>query len=143
MTVNLKRYGLVYFGAVVAIVVLSFGIQFFSSISLPPLLTVMLPALCAAMFEGQKAADEDVPQLTGSEAWTQARRMTGVAMGITLIPVALLLFDEQTRVLFSAAPGLTLVLALFLLGFTLWANRFGLLQGYKARKKAKEKAGGS
>lgn len=146
MILNIKRYCLTLAGCIIGFTLLDFALEL-AGISLPVGMSVYLPPLIAAMFEGQRHARQDAAPLAKGEAWRVAGAMTLwaviVQIAFALISVAILTgMGGRTALapLSQLAPFVWAIIAFVLIGLTYLFNRLGLGLGLKSERKAQTRA---
>ncbi|MGB0900259.1 ABZJ_00895 family protein [Halocynthiibacter sp.] len=134
--INPIRYGLVYIATAFG---LGIGLEVLlrvTGIDLSSSATSIMPAMIAAMFEGQKRAQSDEGAFTNGEAWTAAMVMTVVALGITAILGFFMSFlPEWSRIFGSFSVGIWVLLVAISGIVSLLVNRFFLTLGFKNKRK--------
>lgn len=138
--VSLPRYALVYIGTAIGISLFLEALVRFVGIDVSSGGTSVIPAILAAMVEGQKRAAAGAELYTSSEAWTAAFLMTLVAMAIAVAAMFGLSFIAAWAELLAIISPEAWI---FILGFaglvTLGCNRFFLTMGYRNQRKVMEK----
>lgn len=134
---NIKRYALVYVSTMVGLTLFGIVLDWVFAFTLPSGLSTILPAMMAAMLEGQKRADSGALRLTPQQAWAAARKMTFIVFVVTAAMfLALVMIPPIGAVLLSLPPTILLGVLAVLMGITLLANRFFVTSGYDAQLKA-------
>jgi len=136
MTFNWQRYMAYYIGSLLAMIVIV-QILAMVGLNLQSSGLSLIPAMIAALVEGQKYAKANAGPLT--QPWKDALGMTGIAIGIILLMTAFVLASvPQIRAgLLNALPLFIGVLAAFciiLLGLTRLFYGMGARSVWKARK---------
>ena len=139
MTVNLRRYAMVYIVTLIVGAVLIAALRHFTGLDLATSSIPLLPAMFAAMYEGNKQAIEGAPAPKGKEAWIESARMTGIALGFNIL-LGLVVFASLMRGQLQMQPILWFLGFLALYG-ALWlvTNRIFLGMGYKNATSATKK----
>lgn len=142
MPINLGRYALVYFLAALGFAVLSGLLEAFTDLSGGGGAATVIPAMVAAVYEGQRWAQANGgPMPEKGALWRGAWRCTIAAAAVNLVTFVLLWMVPAIRELMQAIPFVFIaVLFVILLGVTLLINRFGLGLGIKSERKRQEKA---
>lgn len=140
-TLNWKRYVRAYFLTMIGLAVLSLVLDLLFQSTVPTGISIVLPTIMAAMFEGQKRAEAGLAAYSGAEAWSAAAYATMIVGVITVLTLALLLvFLESSRMAFGSFSMVTWVIVFSVLMFvTLLTNRIFLTMGYKNQRKALDK----
>jgi hypothetical protein len=142
MEVNLKRYALVYVASAVGVALCGIVLDALTGLGGGSGISTLLPPAIAALYEGQKAADQPGPPFTSSQAWREARRMTLVVLAVSVIFLAVpMALNPELRAMVFSAPG---VLGLFLavaFAAVFLANRFALTWGFRNRRAVLAKTG--
>ncbi|MEM6307338.1 MAG: ABZJ_00895 family protein [Pseudomonadota bacterium] len=135
MTVNLTRFALWYFGISLGMVLIFIGIEYATGIDAQNAGTSLIPAMLAAMVEGQKhaiATRDPIPK-----PWKQGAILAGASVGISAVLAVPLLFITP-GIVDALMSYLGFVLAgLVFVYFILWlVCRFFLTFGAKNQWKA-------
>lgn len=143
MTINLKRYALIYVTTVVVLMLVTTLLSL-AGIALPASLSTLLPAMMAAMIEGQQQAATQKQPLDWGRAWKAAIAMTvcgvAVAFGASVLFLIVVGGKAELQIITTIGfSGWALVLILIAL-VTYVCNaaflRIGLNNQLKARAKA-------
>lgn len=143
MTINLKRYALVYVTTVVLLMLVT-TLLALAGVTIPASLSTLLPAMMAAMIEGQQQASTQRLPLGWGAAWKAAIPMTvcGVAVAVVASVLFLLVVGGEAEVKVIATIGLSgWVFALIAIALVTYVSnaaflRIGLNNQLKARAKA-------
>ncbi len=141
MSVSLGRYAGVYLATMIVAAVLIALLRRFANIDLGSSFIPLLPAMTAAMLEGNKLAIAGASAPTGKNGWLLAAQMTAIAVGFNaalgvVVIYALTGGDVPMHTLKLAIGYLALYGALWLV-----TNRFFLGLGYRNAGVGKPKAG--
>ncbi|UWQ28445.1 ABZJ_00895 family protein [Leisingera sp. M523] len=131
MPVNLIRYGLLWMGASVAMLLLGLVLAQFG-VGMPAGLATVLPPMFAAVLEGIRIAHSTRAPLAGKSAWINAAAMTGVVAVLTVIQLPLywntpMVAEARETIPFVYLAGIFLLL----LAVILMVNRLFLAHGIK------------
>ncbi|CUH86866.1 hypothetical protein PH5382_00785 [Phaeobacter sp. CECT 5382] len=143
MTINLKRYALIYVTTVVVLMLVT-TLLALAGITIPASLSTLLPAMMAAMVEGQRQAGTQQQPLGWGAAWKAAIPMTvcGVAVAFAASVLFVVVFGGETEIRIITTIGLSgwaLVLSLIAL-VTYVCNAAFLRLGLNSQLKARAKA---
>ena len=138
--VNPVRYGLVYVATAVGIGVGLEVLLRVTGMDLNSSATSIMPAMVAAMIEGQQRAQSGEAAYTNGEAWRAAGVMTLVALGIAGGFGFLLSFlPEWSRIFALLSAGVWLLIVAISGVVSLLVNRFFLTLGFKNKRKILDK----
>lgn len=141
MNVNLKRYALWFIAATIGLFIVVFALDYFLAMEFPNGAAAVIPAMVAAMVEGQKYAEtsrDPVPS-----PWKQAGALTIVGSAISIVfAIPAFIFLPELRGAFSQFPSLMIGMIVFGILITWVVNRIFLTIGAKNQWKAMDRQAG-
>ncbi|MHA6263164.1 ABZJ_00895 family protein [Arenibacterium sp. CAU 1754] len=136
----MKRYAVTYVAALVGLIVLNQILFFTLNYTLPTGLSIVFPAMAAALREGQKLANDGVKEFSKADAWRAAGKMTLVAIGINAVVFALVMLSlDISGILEQVSIALLAAIFVFLMALTFFVNRFFLMMGFGNQRKLLDK----
>lgn len=141
--INYKRYAVTYVAVMVGLMLLNIFLAFAFDYSVPTGVGTVLPAMMAALMEGQKLADSSVSQFTKGDAWRAAGKMTLIAFGINAVVMGFVMLNPAFAAALKPVP-VVLLAAIFaaLMVLTFFMSRFFVMMGFKSQRKAAAKRPG-